>query len=68
MSLKAFHIVFIAISTLLALGCGLWELTNFSSTGEIVHLLLGILAIAGAVGLVIYAVRFMRKLKHVSMI
>ncbi|MEO8167918.1 MAG: hypothetical protein ABI623_06705 [bacterium] len=68
MSLKAFHIVFIVVSILLALGCGLFELNNYTVSGEIVHLLLATASFLAAAGLVVYAVRFMRKLKHVSMI
>ncbi len=68
MSLKAFHIVFIGISSLLALGCAAWEFNNFIVTNDNMHLLLGVLALASAVGLVVYGVRFMRKLKHVKMI
>lgn len=68
MSLKAFHIVFIGISILLAIGYGIWEFNNFATSGEGVPLLLGICAIVAAAGLIIYAVRFMRKLKHVRMI
>ena len=68
MSLKAFHIVFIGISILLALGCGVYEFNNYATSGGIVHIFLGTIAIAAAGGLVVYAIRFMRKLKHVSMI
>ncbi len=68
MSLKAFHIVFIVVSILLALGCGLFELNNYTVSGEFVHILLASAAFLAAVGLVVYAIRFMRKLRHVSMI
>lgn len=68
MSLKAFHIIFISLSILLAIGCGIWEFNNFAANRDGVHLLLGSGAIIAAGGLIIYAVRFMRKLKHVSMI
>ncbi len=68
MSLKAFHIAFIAASVLLAIGYGVWEIGAYTSGGSFAHLSLGVLAFLAAVGLVVYGRRFLRKLKHVSMI
>lgn len=66
MSLKAFHIVFIALSILLALGFGLWEIIAYAESGRITQLLIGIASIAAAAGLAVYGIRFMKKLKHVG--
>ncbi len=66
MSLKAFHIFFIALSTLLALGFGVWEVLAYAETGGITHLLIGIASFLAAIGLVIYGVRFLKKLKHIG--
>ncbi len=54
MSLKAFHIVFILLSILLAAGLGIWAF-NFS------HVTAGIGAFAGAVALSYYLFWFIRK-------
>lgn len=66
MSLKAFHIVFIATSALLAVGFGVWEIMAFAASGNLVQLLIGIVSFAAAGGLVVYGVRFLKKLKHIG--
>jgi hypothetical protein len=65
MSLKAFHIAFIIISTLLAIGFGAWELKGYATSNDGLQLAAGVASFVFAVGLVIYGIRFMRKLKHV---
>ena len=59
MSLKAFHIFFIALSVLLSAGCGVWAFANGAEP------LFGILALVIAVGLVLYGVTFLRKAKTI---
>lgn len=66
MSLKAFHIVFIAVSTLLAIAFGVWEVLRYMETGSIGMLLAGLASFVAAAGLVVYGVRFLKKLKHVG--
>ena len=66
MSLKAFHIVFIVLSTALAIGLGVWATRNFAQSGSWVHLSLGVGSFIGSVVLACYGVWFLRKLKHVS--
>ena len=66
MSLKAFHIFFIALSVLLALGFGAWEIAGFAQSGNISRLITGILSFAVAAGLIVYGIRFLRKLRHVG--
>ena len=66
MSLKAFHIVFIALSILLALGFGVWEILAYAESGQIGQLMIGIASLVAAAGLAVYGVRFMKKLKHVG--
>ncbi|MBM3833244.1 MAG: hypothetical protein FJ403_08225 [Verrucomicrobia bacterium] len=67
MSLKAFHIVFIAASTLLVLGFGAWCLRNyFGKNGAGVDLALGAGSFLLAAGLVIYGKYFLKKLKRIS--
>ncbi|MEX0601410.1 MAG: hypothetical protein WD021_03175 [Rhodothermales bacterium] len=66
MSLKAFHIVFIAVSTLLAVGFGVWELARYAESGNVWMLVAGLVSFGVGVGLVVYGVRFLRKLKHIG--
>ena len=67
MSLKAFHLVFIAASILLALGFAGWSLMNyFSAQGSRLDLVLAIASAVAAVALVFYERYFLKKLKNVS--
>ena len=66
MSLKAFHVFFVVVSTLLAVGFGLWAISDFRSNGDVASLVCGIGSLIGGVGLVGYGRWFMRKLKDVS--
>ena len=66
MSLKAFHIFFIIVSTLLSLGFGVWAVDDFGQSGNRVHLTLGVGSFIASGALVWYGVWFLRKLKHVG--
>lgn len=66
MSLKAFHIFFIATSILLAVGFGVWEILAFTESGKALQLMIGIASFLAAGGLVVYGVRFLKKLKHIG--
>lgn len=63
MSLASVHLLFIALSTLLAIGAGAWGVRAFSETGSTWALVYGLLALAAVPLLLIYAVRVRRKLK-----
>jgi hypothetical protein len=65
-SLKAFHIVFIFASILLAFGFGTWELMSWRDSGGTLDLVFGVVSVLAGIGLVIYARYFLRKLKDVS--
>ena len=65
MSLKAFHLFFIAASVLLALGFGAWSVAFFRASGDVGYLSMGVLSFVLGGGLVVYGVAFLRKLKHV---
>jgi hypothetical protein len=66
MSLKAFHIVFVAASILLAFFVGVWLLHDYQATREVAELVMGILCVLAGVGLVFYGRSILRKLKHIS--
>lgn len=64
MSLKAFHVAFVACSVLLAVGFGVWALAR--EGGGALYLGLGLTSFAVAAGLLVYGVWFLKKLKGVS--
>ena len=66
MSLKAFHVFFVVLSVLCALGFGAWALLDYQRTGSGGILALGVLGFAAAAALVVYGLWFLRKLKNVS--
>ena len=66
MSLKAFHIVFIAASILLALGFAAWSLSNYFKDRRTLDLVFGLLSLAAGISLVIYGKYVLRKLKNIS--
>jgi len=66
MSLKAFHIVFVVASILLAFGFAAWSLMTYSDGRRLIDLIFGIVSALSGVGLVIYGRYVLRKLKNIS--
>ena len=66
MSLKAFHIVFVTASILLALLFGIWSLVNYFHDGTLRDLLFGIGSLIVGVALVFYERYALKKLKDIS--
>ena len=67
MSLKAFHIVFITASTLLAIGFGGWSFRQYlSPEGAQSDLLYAVGSGLAAVALLVYGKYFLKKLKNIS--
>jgi hypothetical protein len=66
MSLKAFHIVFIVASILLAFGFAAWSFVSFFHGGPLPHLWFGVGSLLSGVILVAYSKYFLRKLKDIS--
>jgi hypothetical protein len=58
MSLKAFHFLFIVLSTLLAAGCAWWSFANGVAGA------FGVASAVTAVALVVYAIYFLRKTRR----
>ena len=68
MSLKAFHIIFIVFSTLLAIGIGAWCMWINLVEGVSVYLGGAIASFVCAIGLVVYGFWFYRKMKRLRII
>ena len=66
MSLKAFHIFFIVVSTWLSIGFGAWAIRDFTQSGSLLNLGMGVASFLASVLLVWYGIWFLRKLKNVS--
>jgi len=66
MSLKAVHIFFITISTLLCLFFGAWSIWSYKSFGHPGDLWMAIGSFVGVILLAFYFRWFLRKLKNVG--
>lgn len=67
MSLKAFHIIFVTISTLFSVFFGVWSLDQYLHVeANALNLVYMVGSLALVVGLPIYGYYFLKKLKHVS--
>lgn len=64
MSLRAFHILFIVVTTMLSLYVALWGIRQYSQEQNTGALGLAILFMITAVALVIYGKKVFRKLKE----
>jgi hypothetical protein len=63
MSLAAIHLLFIALSTLLAVGVGAWGFAAWAASGSSAGLIYGVLSLLAVPLLLVYGVRVRRKLK-----
>jgi hypothetical protein len=68
MSLKFFHILFIAVSTLMSIFVGLWALDAYRQDGTATWLALAVLAFGGGAGLVVYGNRFLHKMRKFGIV
>ena len=66
MSLKAFHVVFIAVSILLAFGFAAWELKLYSEERRLADLGFGAGSAVAGITLIVYGRYVLKKLKHIS--
>ena len=64
MSLKAFHIFFIVVSILFSFGFGAWGLRAHGAGRDGSILVLAILSLLAGLGLVVYLVTFIRKIRN----
>ncbi|MBV9462891.1 MAG: hypothetical protein JO317_01565 [Verrucomicrobiae bacterium] len=68
MSLKAFHLFFIALSTLLALGFAGWCAVQFANEHRLAWIFAAVGSLAAAAGLIWYGRRVYEKLKRLTWI
>ena len=66
MSLKAFHIFFVAICILLGMFVGGWGVRQYLSTDSLGSLALGILFFASAFLLLAYGIKFINKVEELG--
>lgn len=66
MSLKAFHVFFLAVAALFSFGFGAWGVAFHTSAGGTPVLLVAIASLLIGAALLVYGVWFLRKLRHVS--
>jgi hypothetical protein len=64
MSLKAFHIFFLAASVLLTIGFGTWELRQHRASGLASDLYLGIGSFVATIVIGVYGLWFLRKIRR----
>ena len=63
MSLKNFHILFIMLSIVTSLGFGFWCLGTEAGASVSGSTAMGVVSLVAAVALVIYGVKFLRKME-----
>ncbi|MCH7824893.1 MAG: hypothetical protein IH849_08840 [Acidobacteria bacterium] len=66
LSLKAFHIFFIAVSILLGMFVGGWGVRQYMINGSVGSLALGVFFFASAFVLLAYGLKFIRKIEELG--
>ncbi len=61
MSLRGFHILFITLSVVLAIGSGIWTLRWHLAQSNTMHLTFAALSFIAAMALVVYGVWFVKE-------
>jgi hypothetical protein len=64
MSLRAFHLFFIALSVVLAAFSGAWALGQYQAAHQVSYVLAGVVCFAGGLGLAAYGTAFRRKTRN----
>jgi len=65
MSLRAFHIVFIILSTLLSFGFAKWSYGNYLVQKDTTDMVLAISGGVAGVALIIYGIWFLKKMRKI---
>jgi hypothetical protein len=66
MSLRVFHVIFIAVSVILSLFVAVWSVREYQATGSTAALLLGFVFLIAGGAMVEYGRRWFHKLKELS--
>jgi hypothetical protein len=64
MSLKAFHLIFIAASLLMSLAVGAWGVQRYLAAGDVASLGLGVACLVTGGALAVYGMKIRVKLKE----
>jgi hypothetical protein len=64
MSLRAFHLLFIALSVVLAAFCAAWSVGMYRAAHQIVYVLGAVSSLGSVVGLSMYGASFQRKTRQ----
>ena len=65
-SLRAFHLLFIALSVVLAAFLAAWAVGQYRAAHDGVYVITAVGAVAAAVGLAVYGAAFQRKTKNLT--
>jgi len=63
MSLRAFHLLFIALSVVLTAFVAAWAASEYQAAHDVSYVITGILSLATGVGLAFYGAAFQKKTK-----
>ena len=66
MSLRAFHVLFIALSVILTAFFAAWAFGQYQAESAIGYVVAAVASMAAGIGLVIYGVAFLKKTKRFS--
>ena len=64
MSLRAFHLLFIALSIILAAFCAAWAASQYRDGHQVVFLGTAVASLVAAAGLAVYGAAFQRKTRN----
>ena len=64
LSLKAFHLFFIAMSVILAAFVAAWATGEYKTAGNIGYVATAVGSGAAGIGLIVYGAKFQRKVRH----
>ena len=64
MSLRMFHLFFIALSVILAAYCASWAVGQYRVMPSALFMATAVVSIAGALGLAVYGTAFQRKTRN----
>ncbi len=66
MSLKFFHVLFVALALLGSVGFAVWSFRQAAAGAGALYVALGVLAVVVAIALAVYGRWFLKKMKDVS--